>query len=73
MVKAPRVVERATPEAAVWAFILSMTGTGILLSAIVAGLLMRFSPLGLIVEYGRTIWKVRLSLVTIDAVPGSGR
>jgi lactate permease len=73
VVKAPPVVERATPEAAVWAFnILSMTGTGILFSAIVAGLLMRFSPFGLIAEYGRTIWKVRLSLVTIGAMLGLG-
>ncbi|MBL6458403.1 L-lactate permease [Belnapia sp. T6] len=73
VVKAPPVVERATPEAAVWAFnILSMTGTGILFSAIVAGLLMRFSPFALIAEYGRTIWKVRLSLVTIGAMLGLG-
>ncbi len=73
VVKAPPVVERATPEAAVWAFnILSMTGTGILLSAIIAGLLMRFSPFALIAEYGRTIWKVRLSLVTIGAMLGLG-
>ncbi|WP_043337135.1 L-lactate permease [Belnapia moabensis] len=73
VVKAPPVVERATPEAAVWAFnILSMTGTGILFSSIVAGLLMRFSPFELIAEYGRTIWKVRLSLVTIGAMLGLG-
>ena len=73
VVKAPPVVERATPEAAVWAFnILSMTGTGILFSAVIAGLLMRFSPFGLIAEYGRTIWKVRLSLVTIGAMLGLG-
>jgi lactate permease len=73
VVKVPPVVAKATPEAAVWAFnILSMTGTGILISALVSGLLMRFSPVALIVEYGRTIWKVRLSLVTIAAMLGLG-
>ena len=73
VVKVPPVVAKATPEAAVWAFnILSMTGTGILISAVVSGLLMRFSPVALIVEYGRTIWKVRLSLVTIAAMLGLG-
>ena len=73
VIKSPPVVEKAVPEAAVWTFnILSMTGTGILLSSVLAGLLMRFSPLALLVEYGRTIWKVRLSLVTIAAMLGLG-
>ena len=73
VIKAPPVVAAASPEAAVWAFnILSMTGTGILLSALTAGLLMRFSPWTLLLEYGRTIWKVRMSLVTIAAMLGLG-
>ena len=73
VIKSPPVVEKAVPEAAIWTFnILSMTGTGILLSSVLAGLLMRFSPLALLVEYGRTIWKVRLSLVTIAAMLGLG-
>ena len=73
VIKAPPVVAKEAPEAAVWAFnILSMTGTGILFSAIVAGLLMRFSPWALLAEYGRTIWKVRLSLITIAAMLGLG-
>ena len=73
VIKSPPVVEKAVPEAAVWTFnILSMTGTGILLSSVLAGLLMRFSPLALLMEYGRTIWKVRLSLVTIAAMLGLG-
>ena len=73
IIKAPPVVERPIPEPAVWAFnILSMTGTGILFAAIVSGLLMKFSPFALIAEYGRTIWKVRLSLVTIGAMLGLG-
>ena len=65
---------QATPEAAVWAFnILSMTGTGILLSALAAGLLMRFPLVELAKEYGRTIWAVRMSLVTIAAMLGLGQ
>ncbi len=73
VIKSPPVVAKASPETAVWAFnILSMTGTGILLSSLLAGLLMRFSPLELLMEYGRTIWKVRLSLVTIAAMLGLG-
>ncbi len=74
VIKSPPVVASASPETAVWAFnILSMTGTGILLAALVSGLLMRFSPLALIAEYGRTIWKVRMSLVTIAAMLGLGQ
>ena len=73
VVKIAPVVAKDTPEAAIWKFnILSMTGTGILLAAVLSGLLMRFSPWALLVEYGRTIWRVRLSLVTIAAMLGLG-
>ncbi|MFT8245638.1 L-lactate permease [Roseomonas sp. BN140053] len=73
IVKIPPVVAAPTPEGAVFPFgILSMTGTGILFSAIIGGLLMGFSPLGLIREYGRTIHKVRYSLLTIAAMLGLG-
>ena len=73
VIKSPPVVAKAAPEAAIWAFnILSMTGTGILLASIVAGLLMRFSLVGLVAEYGRTVWKVRMSLITIAAMLGLG-
>jgi len=73
VIKVPPVVAAPTKEPAVWLFnIMSMTGTGILFSAIVSGLIMRFSPWTLITEYGRTIWTVRLSLVTIAAMLGLG-
>jgi lactate permease len=73
VMKVPPVVAQPTPEGAVFAFnLLSMTGTGILLAAVVAGLAMGFGPGGLIREYGRTIWKVRLSLLTIAAMLGLG-
>jgi lactate permease len=73
VVKVPPVVASATPEGAVFAFnILSMTGTGILLSAVVAGIAMGFGPVALLREYGRTIWAVRWSLLTIAAMLGLG-
>ena len=73
VIKTPPVVAQASPETAVWAFnILSMTGTGILLSALTAGLVMRFPLRELVAEYFRTIWLVRMSLVTIAAMLGLG-
>ena len=62
-----------TAEGAVFAFTyLSYTGTGILIAAIIAGLMMRFSPLRLIQAYGETLWVVRYSLLTIVAMLAIG-
>ena len=73
VIKVPPVVAAPTPEAAVFGFgLLSFTGTGILVAAVVGGFLMGFSPLGLIREYGRTIYAVRYSLLTISAMLGLG-
>ncbi|SUE44795.1 L-lactate permease [Roseomonas gilardii] len=73
VVKVPPVVAAPVPEGAVFAFgILSMTGTGILAAAVLGGLLMGFSPLALVREYGATIWRVRYSLITIAAMLGLG-
>lgn len=73
VVKVPPVVAAPVPEGAIFAFgILSMTGTGILAAAVLGGLLMGFSPLALIREYGATIWRVRYSLITIAAMLGLG-
>ena len=64
--KVAPAVPKPTKEAAVYTFgLLSATGTGILLSAILGGLLMKFSFSQLVVAYGRTIWLVRYSLITI--------
>ena len=64
--KMPPVVKAPTKEAAVYSFgLLSATGTGILVSAIVGGLVMRYNPLQLLATFGRTIWLVRYSLLTI--------
>lgn len=71
--KVPPVVAEAHAEAAVYAFnILSMTGTGILLSAIVSGLVLGFSPVKLVKEYFQTAYVVRFSLLTIAAMLALG-
>ena len=64
--KMPPVVRAPTKEAAVYSFaLLSATGTGILLSAIVGGLVMKYNPWQLIKTFGRTLVLVRYSLMTI--------
>ena len=71
--KVPPVVAKPVKEPAVYVLNhLSATGTGILLSAIIAGLFMKFSPLGLVKMYWRTIVRVRYSLLTISAMLALG-
>jgi lactate permease len=64
--KMPPVVPTPTKEAAVYTLnLLSATGTGILLSAIVGGLVMKYNPWELVKTFGRTLVLVRYSLLTI--------
>ena len=71
--KMPPVVKQPTKEGAVYVLgLLSATGTGILLSAIVGGLFMRYNPLQLVATFGRTLWLVRYSLMTIVLMLGLG-
>jgi lactate permease len=71
--KMPPVAAKATPEGAVFAFTyLSFTGTGMLIAAIISGLLMGFSPAKLVAEYGRTIRLCAISLITISAMLAIG-
>lgn len=71
--KVPPVVAKPTPEGAVFGFTyLSFTGTGLLIAAIISGLLMGVSPIGLIREYGRTIRLCAVSLITISAMLAIG-
>jgi len=64
--KVPPVVPNPTKEGAVYVLnLLSATGTGILLSAIVGGLVMKYSPVALVRQFFKTIWLVRFSLLTI--------
>ena len=71
--KVAPAVPKPTKEAAVYTFgLLSATGTGILLAAIVGGLSMKYTAGQLIRAYGRTIWLVRYSLATIVMMLGLG-
>jgi lactate permease len=71
--KMPPVAAKPTPEGAVFGFTyLSFTGTGMLIAAIISGLLMGFSPANMIAEYGRTIRLCAVSLITISAMLAIG-
>lgn len=66
IMRMPPVVPKAVPEAAVYVFnLLSATGTGILLSAIVGALFMHYSVGAIVRTFFRTLWLVRYSLLTI--------
>jgi lactate permease len=73
VLRVPPVVAAPTPEPAVfnlnW---LSATGTGILLAALLAGLLMGLSPAQLVRALFHTIYKIRYTLVTIAAMMAIG-
>jgi len=71
--RVPPVVRKPTPEAAVFSLTwLSATGSGILVAALISGLIMGFSPWALVKTYGRTLVRVRFSLVTISAMMAIG-
>jgi lactate permease len=64
--KMPPVVPKPTKEGAVYVLgLLSATGTGILLASIVGALVMKYNPLEIARTYGRTVWLVRYSILTI--------
>jgi len=64
--KMPPVVPVPKTESAIFTLnLLSSTGTGILLSAIVGGLVMKYNPLDMIRIFFRTLVLVRYSLLTI--------
>jgi lactate permease len=71
--KAPPVVAKKSKEAAVWTFNwLSLTGTSLMLAGILSGLVAGFGPLELIKIWGRTVNRVKISLVTIAAMLALG-
>ena len=71
--KVAPVAARPTPEGAVFAFTyMSFTGTGMLIAAIISGVLMGVSPGGMLAEYGRTLKRCATSLVTISAMLAIG-
>jgi lactate permease len=73
VLRAPPVVAAPTAEAAVFTLNwLSATGTAILVAAIVSGLALRYSLGEIVRVYGRTVWLVRHSLLTIAAMLALG-
>jgi lactate permease len=63
----------AKPEGAVYAFSwLSATGSGILVAAVISGLVMKIGLGGIAQAYGRTFIAVRYSLLTIAAMLAIG-
>jgi lactate permease len=64
--RVPPVVAAPTLEAAVFDFkALSATGTALLLAGLLAGLSLKLSPRRILEIYMRTVWRVRVSLLTI--------
>jgi lactate permease len=73
VVRVPPVVPKPTPEAAVYMLNwLSATGTGILIAAIIAGIVMGIGVKQMAKTYGRTLKLVRYSLLTIAAMLALG-
>ena len=71
--RVPPVVAVRAAEPAVFVLSgLSFTGTGIFAAAVVSGLLMGFSPAQLVKAYGRTLKRVRFSLLTVAAMLSLG-
>ena len=71
--KVAPVVSKPTAERAQFLFTwLSYTGSGMLIAAIISGILMGFSPVKLAVEYGKTIKICAYSLLTISAMLAIG-
>jgi lactate permease len=69
----PPIVVKETAEAAIFTFnALSFTGTGILVAALISAALMKISPRRLVITYGRTLHRVRFSLLTVAAMLSLG-
>ncbi|HEX4272739.1 MAG TPA: L-lactate permease, partial [Rhizomicrobium sp.] len=62
----PPVVTKVTPQAGVFSWqILTYSGSGVLFSGMIAGLLMGFSPIALVKRWFQTVHAVRHPLLTI--------
>jgi len=71
--RAPPVVPQPKAEDAIFSFNwLSATGTALLLTGIISGLLLRLSPLRLLRIFLRTLSRVSISLLTIAAMMALG-
>jgi lactate permease len=73
IMRMPPVVAKPTAEAAIfnlnW---LSATGSGILVAGLISGLVMGFSPAAMLKVYGKTLVRIRFSLLTIAAMLAIG-
>jgi len=66
VLRVPPVSAQPEPESAVFAFnVLSATGTALLGAGVLAGFALGFGPLRLLKLYGKTLLRLRASLVTI--------
>ena len=73
VLRGPPVVAQPKAEEAVFILNwLSATGTALLLAGIVSGLLLGLGPLQLARTFAHTLWRVRISLVTIAAMLALG-
>jgi len=71
--KVPPVAAKPTPEGAVFSFTwLTYTGSGMLIAAIISGILMGFGPVRLVTAYAKTIRVTLASLITIAAMLAIG-
>jgi lactate permease len=71
--RAPPVVAAPKSEEAVFVFNwLSATGTSLLLAGIISGLMLGIGPGRLVTLFGRTLLRVRMSLITIAAMLALG-
>ena len=71
--RVPPVVRQPTLEPAVYTLNwMTATGSGALVAGWISGLLMGFSPLKILKTYGRTIVRLRYSLLTIAAMLALG-
>ena len=73
ILRVPPIVAKETAEAAIYAFnALSFTGTGILVAALISAALMRVPVRRAVAVYGRTLKRVRFSLLTVAAMLSLG-
>jgi lactate permease len=71
--RVPPVVAKPTAEGAVFGFNwLSATGSGILIAAVLSGLVMGLSFPKIVAMWWQTVWHVRFSLITIGAMLSIG-
>jgi lactate permease len=73
VLRSPPVVSNLKAEDAKFLFNwISATGTALLLSGILSGFLLGLHPVQIVRLFGRTVWRVRISLLTIAAMMALG-